>query len=114
MLRIEVHRAACESTAEMRVHCAVCGTEFELGPVFAWMSTETGPDELCERCLRGLCEGARLEGLDVAWKDAYSVYQDARARYTGPMATDAEVLAMSPEEQERISAEARLTLTGTE
>jgi hypothetical protein len=110
MLRIEVHRAACESTAEMRVHCGICGTEFELGTVFVWMIAGTGPDELCERCLRAFCEGARFEGLDVAWKDAHDVYADARERYTEPMATDAEVRAMSLEEEERLYAEARLTL----
>jgi hypothetical protein len=110
VLRIEVHRAACESTAEMRVHCGICGTEYELGPVFAWMALGVGPYELCERCLRGLCEGARLEGLDVAWKDAYAVYADARQRYTEPMATDAEIRAISLEAEDQPYAEARLTL----
>ena len=106
MLKIEVQRAACESTAEMRVHCGICGTQFELGPVFTWMSIGTD----AERCLRGMCDFARSEGLDVPWRDAYAVYADARERYTEPMATDANIRAMSLEDEDRLYTEAKPTL----
>jgi hypothetical protein len=110
MLKIDVLRAASESTAQMQGSCGICGSEFELGPVYAQMSLGVGPDDLCERCLRGLCEGARSEGLDVAWKDAHAVYVDARERYTGPMSTDAELRGMSLEDELGLYAEARLSL----
>jgi hypothetical protein len=40
----------------------------------------------------------------------HSIYQDARARYTEPLATNAEVRAMSLEAEDRLYREARLTL----
>jgi hypothetical protein len=61
-----------------------------------------GPDELCERCLRGLCEWANSEDLDVPWKDAHAIYEDARQRYTEPMTTSEALMAMSLEEEHRV------------
>jgi hypothetical protein len=109
VLEINVLRAATEGTAQAQGCCAICGTTFELGPVFVWMNIDGGPDELCERCLRGLCDFARSEGLDVPWKDAHAVYVEARRRFTEPMATRAEVEAMSLEEESQLFREAYLT-----
>ena len=72
------------------------------------MPIDGGPYELCERCLRGLCEWADSEGLDVPWKDAHAVYEDARQRYTEPMTTSEALMAMSLEEEHRILEEAYL------
>jgi hypothetical protein len=109
VLKIYVLRATCEDTAQARGACAVCGEEFELGPVFVWMNIDGGPDERCERCLRGLCEWATSEGLDVPWKDAHAVYEDARRRYTEPITTSEALMAMSLEEEHRIMESAYLT-----
>jgi hypothetical protein len=108
MLKINVLRAVCDHTAQMRVSCTVCGEEFELGAVFAWLPVDGGPYELCERCLRGLCEWAHSEGLDVPWKDAYAIYADARRRYTEPITTSDALIAMPLEEESRIYQEAYL------
>ena len=59
MLRIDILRKSTEDTAQHEGFCAICATSFEFGTVFVWVSTATGVDELCERCLRGLCEFAR-------------------------------------------------------
>jgi hypothetical protein len=108
VLEINVLRAACEGTAKARVSCAVCGSKFELGAVFAWVNMDGPHPELCERCLRGLCEFARSEGLDVEWKDAYAVYEEARRRHTEPITTREALMAMSLEEENRIYEEAYL------
>jgi hypothetical protein len=110
LLNINVLRATSEHTAQTRVSCCVCGSAFELGVVYAWLDLDRyGPDELCERCLRHLCEWARSEGLDVPWKDAHAVYEDARRRYTEPITTSEALDAMSLEEENRIMESAHLT-----
>ncbi len=108
MLMISVLRATCEDTAQACGSCAVCGSEFELGPDFAWLPIDGGPYELCERCLRGLFEWADSEGLEVPWKDAHTIYEDARQRYTEPMTTSEALMAMPLEEEHRILEEAYL------
>jgi hypothetical protein len=105
MLDIMILRADTEHSASQRCACAICGVEFELGPVYAWINTH--PDEICGRCLAWLCERAQAEGLDVPYKDAYALYVDARRRYTEPISTEAELDALNvedPEEYDRIMA----------
>jgi hypothetical protein len=109
LFNIVIMRATQESTRELCVPCGMCRGEFELGPVYAWITTDGSPDELCEGCLEHLCEWARSEGFNVPWKDAHAVYVDARGRYHEPMATEEELRAMSAEEQDRIYQEAYLT-----
>ena len=110
MLKIWVMRAVEEGTAQMRGRCAVCQSEFELGSVYAWANIEeVQPEGLCERCLRGLCEFAHREGLDVPWKDAYAIYHEARQCYTEPLSTSEQMRAMSVEEQDRVLQGAYLT-----
>jgi len=108
-LEVKVLRAVDEETAASRGPCALCGTEYVLGPVFAWVNTDGGPEDLCERCLRGLCGFARSEGLEVPWKDAWEVYVDARQRFPEPLSTVAEMLSLPLEEQGRILDVAHLT-----
>jgi hypothetical protein len=66
VLKIDVLRAASESEAQAEGSCGICTVKFELGPVYAQMSIGTGPFDLCERCLRALCDGARSESLAMA------------------------------------------------
>jgi hypothetical protein len=88
--------------------CAICRREFELGVVYVWMSP--GPHEVCERCLRRLCEWAEAEDVATPWRDAYRIYQDAAEHYTEPMvASEEEMEALSSDAQTRIHHESYLT-----
>ncbi len=106
MLKIHVLRAATESDAQ-------AGGAASAG---SWLCTvrrtrglpPTSRSSASAAC-GSLCEWAHSEGLDVAWKDAHSVYQDARQRYKEPITTREEIEALSIEEQRGVFAGAYLT-----